>query len=130
MPVVAPAYSTNQVGIPYLTWQPTAAEQFYVPAGQPNLPAPVPITVGASPFSFTNPTGTGCTVLIGGGKVSNVSISGTYPPSAPGGWNTPPSGTFQIGLGGGANDSTFNLLPNQTLVVTYSVAPQMYYAVP
>jgi hypothetical protein len=128
--MAAPAYSTNQVGIPYLTWQPTAAEQFYVPAGQPNLPAPVQITVGASPFSFVNPTGTGCTVLIGGGKVSNVSILGTYPPSAPAGWVTPPSGTFQIGLGGGANDSTFNLLPNQTLVVTYSVAPQMYYAVP
>lgn len=129
--ITAPYFDTNLVGEPYLFWQPTPIESFSLPVGLLNIPSVTPITVTASPFAFTAPVS--CIVLVGAGQVQNVSLQGVFPPRAPFVFaNPPPGSTFSIGLGsnsGGGSDSTYNLYQSQVLIVTYTVAPQMYYVV-
>ncbi len=107
-------------GISYLGWQPTPAEVFLVPANGYNVQ---PITVGPSPFSYTATNGQ--QILIGGGIISSISTLGTYPPSAPAGFVTPPSGNFLITYQDN-NDCSYPLQAGQTLVVAYTQIPQMY----
>lgn len=126
--MAAPAFVTNAVGQRYISWQPTAAEQFFVPAG--GLTSLQQVAVGGSPFAFTNGlTGQGVIVLLGGGIITNVSIEGLIPPQAPGKFNNPPTvgNPFFIGLGAN-NDSTYTLYAQQTILVTYTTIPQMWLA--
>jgi len=113
-------YFTQLNGIAYINWQPSASESFLLPANGFGVNS---IAVGGSPFSYTALTNQ--QVLIGGGQITSVSIFGTYPPSAPAGFVVPPSGNFLISYQTN-NDSTYPLQANQTIVVTYTVAPQMY----
>ncbi len=75
------------------------------------LPAPVStsITVGASPFTWTNTTGTPVNVFIEGGAVSSVTVGGQTAASA-----TNVMETVQQGA---------------AVVVTYSTAPTMTYQI-
>ena len=67
------------------------------------------ITVGASPFSYTNLTGNRQLVSITGGTISAISIT---------------RNGINNGIAAGASQAT--LSPGDILVVTYSVAPVMY----
>jgi hypothetical protein len=70
-----------------------------------NAAGPVSITVGASPFSYTNTTGADVLVRVSGGTVSNISMDGATIATATNGQFLVPAGA--------------------TLVVTYSAAPTM-----
>jgi hypothetical protein len=88
--VGAPAF-TQLNGVTYMVWQPTASENWLLPAGGNYV---TPISVTASPFSYTAQQTS--LILIGGGQISSVAILGTYPPSAPAGFCSPPSGQFLL----------------------------------
>jgi hypothetical protein len=67
------------------------------------------ISVGASPFTWTNSTNTPVNVMVSGGTVTSVSISGD-------------GATFtNIGLLGGQ----FHLNPGQQIQLVYVLAPTM-----
>ncbi len=116
-------YFVQANGIPYIGWQPTPAEVFLVPAQGYTVQQ---ITVGPSPFSYTCPKiPGGQQVLIGGGQITSISTYGTYPPSAPAGFVTPPSGNFLITYQDN-NDCTYILQGGQTMILAYTAIPQMY----
>jgi len=71
----------------------------------------VTISVGASPFTFTNPETVPINVMVSGGTVTAISL-------APDGVNF-----TAIGLLGGQ----FHLNPGQSLQATYALAPNMVY---
>lgn len=77
---------------------------FYWPNQKPNGGSA--ITVGASPFTYTNSTGESEEVSVTGGTVSNITVNGVSQPYS--------SGTFDVPNG-------------QAIVVTYSAAPAMAF---
>ncbi len=68
--------------------------------------APLAITVGASPFTFTNTNTFRVIVYVAGGTVSSITYNGTAVSASTG--------------------ASFELDYNDALVVTYSAAPSMY----
>lgn len=66
--------------------------------------APTVITVGASPYTYTNTSGQNLILYVSGGAVTAVSLSGVTT---------------------GLTSGTFYLGPNDTLEITYSTAPTM-----
>lgn len=75
-----------------------------------NGAALVSITVGPSPFSFTNTFGRNIFVFSGGGTVNEVILNGTTFPTA-----------FLTG------PATFPLQPNEVLTTTYAIPPTMLW---
>jgi len=71
------------------------------------------ITVGASPFAFTNNIGTEIQVYVGGGTVSEIRNINAHTTS----------GVVLSGL----TQGSFTLNAGDSLLVTYSVAPGMLY---
>jgi hypothetical protein len=78
-----------------------------------NLAAPATITLGASPFTYTNTSGQNIEVFIGGGTVKEFAVNGTIVAT----------GLALKGL------TTVFLENNETLQVTYSAAPAMTFLV-
>lgn len=70
--------------------------------------AATPITVGASPFTYTNNTGDTVSVFVNGGTVSNIALGG----------NTVAAST----------NTVISVPQGAGLVVTYTAAPTMTYA--
>lgn len=73
--------------------------------------APTAITVGASPFTYTNSTGKNIQVLLGGGTVTAIAFNGTT-------------------IASGLTLSTilsFDLKESDSITVTYTTAPAMFY---
>ena len=68
---------------------------------------PTAITVGASPFTYTNNTGAPVTVTISSGTVSSVTLNG-----------------YQVAA---ATNTGVSVPQNSSLVVTYTVLPTMIY---
>lgn len=81
----------------------------------------------ASPFTFTAPQDV--LVLLGGGLVTSIAYEGIYPPNAPGKYgNGPtPGNTFTLNFNQG-NDFAIGVFAGDSIIVTYTAAPQMYYA--
>ncbi len=73
--------------------------------------APTVITVGASPFEYTNNTGYNIIVYIGGGVITAIAINGT---------------TIASGLTSTTIHSYY-LKPLNYITVTYTTAPSMWY---
>ena len=78
---------------------------------QTTATAPTTITVGASPFTYTNTTGYDIVVYVINGAGITITLSGVEIES------TAITNTI----------STFVLAPNDTLEVAYTTAPTMYY---
>jgi len=74
-----------------------------------NLAAPVPVTIGKSPFSWTNNTGANIFVFVDGGSGSAIQINGTT--------------VFQTFTGG----HTIPLQPKEYVTLIYGTAPKSMF---
>jgi hypothetical protein len=110
-------------GVKYLAWQPTANQSWLVPASA-QAATITQIAVGPSPFTYVSPQD--AMILIGTGLITSIEIPGTYPPSAPGGFNSPPSGPFYLEFAVANNCTVSYVRKNQSLIVAYTAAPLMY----
>lgn len=72
---------------------------------------PTTVSVGASPFTFTNTESVPVLLTVSGGTVTNLSMSSTL------------LGVISLGLLGGS----WHLNPGHSLVITYIVAPTVTY---
>lgn len=73
---------------------------------------PTSVTVGASPFSYTNPLPRPVIVSIVGGAVNDLTLNGqTLAPTL----STPVTAMFVIVM-----------RPNDTLIITYTTIPYLY----
>lgn len=77
-----------------------------------------PITIGSSPFSWTNATGRPVVVNVTGGRVSSVSINGV------------PQVSAATGKPVNVTSGPFPVSPGQAIAVTYLDAPRETYAAP